>query len=157
MSTDQPDRLTDLSLTCATCGVGFVLTVGEQVFFRSKAMHTPKRCKPCRQARAAEQRVSHRGAVDGRQPRHLDVADPRVMMVYPARGNEDDFLRPHLVQCHCGRKQIAANSQDCCEDGHPLFHPCWSCQRPIQFGVERCVWCVERDQIRSGRNLMVNE
>lgn len=56
MSTDQPDRLSDVSLTCATCGVGFVLTVGEQVFFRSKAMHNPKRCKPCRQARAAEQR-----------------------------------------------------------------------------------------------------
>lgn len=44
---------TDL-LKCRDCGNLFVLTTGEQQFFRRKGLTMPKRCKACRAVRRLE-------------------------------------------------------------------------------------------------------
>lgn len=41
----------DTVLNCADCGKDWVFTAGEQQFFYSKGLATPKRCSPCRKAR----------------------------------------------------------------------------------------------------------
>ena len=43
---------TDFLLKCIDCGAGF-FTVGEQDFYLSKGLETPKRCKPCRDKKKA--------------------------------------------------------------------------------------------------------
>ena len=41
----------DETLICVDCGKAFDFTAGEQEYFASKGLSTPKRCKPCRQLR----------------------------------------------------------------------------------------------------------
>ncbi|MBM4461762.1 MAG: hypothetical protein FJ012_00305 [Chloroflexi bacterium] len=41
----------DKVLRCCDCGREFTFTAGEQVYFHSKSLSEPKRCKPCRQRR----------------------------------------------------------------------------------------------------------
>jgi len=41
----------DLLLTCSDCGQEFVFTAGEQQFFEQRGYSSPRRCKPCRQAK----------------------------------------------------------------------------------------------------------
>jgi CxxC-x17-CxxC domain-containing protein len=41
----------DLLLTCSDCGQEFVFTAGEQQFFQERGYSSPRRCKPCRQAK----------------------------------------------------------------------------------------------------------
>src|SRR5580692_8006506 len=41
----------DLLLTCGDCGQEFVFTAGEQQFFQERGYSSPRRCKPCRQAK----------------------------------------------------------------------------------------------------------
>ena len=41
----------DIVLHCEDCDKEFVFTAGEQQFFYSKGLATPKRCKPCRKYR----------------------------------------------------------------------------------------------------------
>lgn len=43
----------DTTLICEDCGKDFIFTIGEQQFFYSKGLATPKRCKPCRKYRKA--------------------------------------------------------------------------------------------------------
>jgi CxxC-x17-CxxC domain-containing protein len=45
----------DLQLTCSDCGREFTFTSDDQAFFRDRGYSTPKRCKPCRQAKKNEQ------------------------------------------------------------------------------------------------------
>ena len=45
-------EFTDRELTCADCGVEFVFTAGEQLFFYDKQFkNDPKRCKACKAKR----------------------------------------------------------------------------------------------------------
>jgi CxxC-x17-CxxC domain-containing protein len=45
---------TDRILTCIDCGVEFVFTAGEQVFFNDKQFRNdPKRCKQCKAKRSS--------------------------------------------------------------------------------------------------------
>ena len=46
--TEHEDRI----LECVQCGAEFVFTTGEQLFFETRGFMQPKRCKPCRQAKA---------------------------------------------------------------------------------------------------------
>ena len=39
----------DRTIECCDCGKRFLFTTGEQKFFASHQLHTPKRCKACRQ------------------------------------------------------------------------------------------------------------
>jgi NAD-dependent SIR2 family protein deacetylase len=43
--------LTDKALTCVDCGNQFAFNAGEQRFYLSKGLSTPKRCPDCRQKR----------------------------------------------------------------------------------------------------------
>jgi len=46
----------DRLLICADCGGEFVFTAGEQLFFQDKQFkNDPKRCKPCKSRRSAQQ------------------------------------------------------------------------------------------------------
>src|SRR5271156_1540061 len=46
----------DRLLTCAECGGEFIFTAGEQLFFQDKQFkNDPKRCKPCKSRRSAQQ------------------------------------------------------------------------------------------------------
>lgn len=45
----------DMQLTCSDCGQEFIFTADDQAFFRERGYSTPKRCKPCRQAKKNEQ------------------------------------------------------------------------------------------------------
>ncbi len=45
----------DKEVTCKDCGNPFTITSGEQEFFASRDMVNPKRCKPCRRAKKAQQ------------------------------------------------------------------------------------------------------
>jgi CxxC-x17-CxxC domain-containing protein len=44
----------DLQLTCSDCAQTFTFTSDDQQFFRERGYSTPKRCKPCRQAKKNE-------------------------------------------------------------------------------------------------------
>ncbi|HEX7476064.1 MAG TPA: CxxC-x17-CxxC domain-containing protein [Dehalococcoidales bacterium] len=51
----------DLSLTCYDCGAIYTFTAEEQQAFQAKGHnHPPKRCPPCRTARAARRPVQTR-------------------------------------------------------------------------------------------------
>lgn len=41
----------NIQLTCSDCGQEFTFTSEDQAFFRERGYSTPKRCKPCRQAK----------------------------------------------------------------------------------------------------------
>src|SRR6201999_3017582 len=41
----------DLLLTCSDCGQEFVFTAGEQHFYQERGYSSPRRCRPCRQAK----------------------------------------------------------------------------------------------------------
>ena len=41
----------DETKKCVDCGGDWILTEGEKKFFDDKGLTTPKRCKPCRQAK----------------------------------------------------------------------------------------------------------
>lgn len=43
--------MTDLNVKCIDCGSDFTITDGDQEFFKSKDLHLPKRCVPCRRKR----------------------------------------------------------------------------------------------------------
>jgi CxxC-x17-CxxC domain-containing protein len=45
----------DQQLMCSDCGQAFTFTSDDQNFFREHGYSTPKRCKPCRQAKKQEQ------------------------------------------------------------------------------------------------------
>jgi len=42
------DAVCDRILHCIDCGSEFIFTIGEQLYFASKQLSTPKRCRRCR-------------------------------------------------------------------------------------------------------------
>jgi hypothetical protein len=50
----------DKELTCSDCGGKFLFSAKDQEHFAEKGFGSPKRCKPCRQAKK-EQRADERG------------------------------------------------------------------------------------------------
>jgi len=45
----------NLQLMCSDCGQAFTFSPEDQEFFRERGYSTPKRCKPCRQAKKQDQ------------------------------------------------------------------------------------------------------
>src|SRR5690348_7964411 len=45
----------DIQLQCSDCGRDFTFTAADQAFFQERGFSTPKRCKPCRQAKKNDQ------------------------------------------------------------------------------------------------------
>jgi CxxC-x17-CxxC domain-containing protein len=52
----------DLLLTCSDCGQEFTFTAGEQQFFQERGYSSPRRCKPCRQAKQSGGGGGHAGS-----------------------------------------------------------------------------------------------
>jgi len=50
LNTNNP-KAKDKTLSCVDCGATFIFKVGEQRYFASKGLSTPKRCLKCRQRR----------------------------------------------------------------------------------------------------------
>ena len=50
------DEKMDKKIICKDCGKEFVLTVGEQEWYKDKGFNDPVRCKECRQARKLERK-----------------------------------------------------------------------------------------------------
>jgi CxxC-x17-CxxC domain-containing protein len=50
----RPVMAGDMQLTCSDCGQEFTFTAADQQFFSERGFSTPKRCKPCRQAKKAD-------------------------------------------------------------------------------------------------------
>jgi hypothetical protein len=46
---DASRTFEDRTIVCATCGIEFTWTAGEQRFFDSRSLRPPKRCKACRE------------------------------------------------------------------------------------------------------------
>ncbi|MFZ2202057.1 MAG: zinc-ribbon domain containing protein [Microgenomates group bacterium] len=47
----------DLTLICANCHNEFVFSAGEQSFYASKGLETPKYCPICRAIKAQERKI----------------------------------------------------------------------------------------------------
>jgi len=62
----------DQEITCAECGAAFIFTEREQEYYRERGLSSPKRCKPCRDARRANS-VNSRGG--GERERFEIVCD----------------------------------------------------------------------------------
>lgn len=50
MSIEKPD-FEDKTIVCVECGQEFIWEKGEQIYFYSKGLSAPKRCKDCRELR----------------------------------------------------------------------------------------------------------
>ena len=55
----------DLQLTCSDCGQEFTFSSEDQAFFQERGYSSPKRCKPCRQAKKNEQQGGGGGGGGG--------------------------------------------------------------------------------------------
>ena len=44
-------KFKDIKIECVDCGITFTWVAGEQLFYASKGLAQPKRCKPCRAQR----------------------------------------------------------------------------------------------------------
>ncbi|MFC2045594.1 zinc-ribbon domain containing protein [Chloroflexota bacterium] len=48
MRNDITNLVNNKSLICVECGCEFIFTIGEQRYYLSKGLSTPKRCSQCR-------------------------------------------------------------------------------------------------------------
>ena len=48
--------MTDITRQCKDCGKSFVITKGQQEWFKSKGFSFPVRCEACRQVRKQQRR-----------------------------------------------------------------------------------------------------
>ena len=51
---NSPGQYQDQVITCRDCRATFTFEAGEQAFFAERGFTPPTRCKPCRQARKAQ-------------------------------------------------------------------------------------------------------
>lgn len=102
---DEP--LVDRTLNCVDCHNDFSFTVGEQQFFRDKGLkNEPKRCKPCKQQKAAR----------------FDQMPPKV--------NLEPGQRFEIVCDQCGRKDTVPFVPS---KGKPVYcGDCFSARRAAQ-------------------------
>jgi CxxC-x17-CxxC domain-containing protein len=83
----------DKPILCIDCGINFIWTVGEQVFFRDKKLQNPpKRCKECKQAkneRLAAIAAAHASGVRQRIEVAVNCAkcgETTTVPFYPSQG-----------------------------------------------------------------------
>jgi CxxC-x17-CxxC domain-containing protein len=86
----------DLPLECTDCGVTFVFSEPEQLFFAERALAPPKRCKACRRARRAS---LNPGRITGVRSSLPDEADPVSASSPPPR---DSRTRYRIKCADCG-------------------------------------------------------
>lgn len=103
----------DLLLTCSDCGQEFVFTAGEQQFYQERGYSSPRRCKPCRQAKQSS------GAGGGGR------SAPRQS--YDSAGSGTT-----VVCASCGQTTTVPFEP---RGDRPVY--CKSCYRPKQGGSQR--------------------
>jgi CxxC-x17-CxxC domain-containing protein len=106
----------DLLLTCSDCGQEFVFTAGEQQFFQERGYSSPRRCKPCRQAK--------QGAGGGG-----GYAAPRSQQDVGYGGGGGTSTGTTVVCASCGQTTTVPFEP---RGDRPVY--CKSCYRPKQGG-----------------------
>ena len=110
----------DLLLTCSDCGQEFVFTAGEQQFFQERGYSSPRRCKPCRQAKQSS------GGAGEATLRPI----PNTKAVTAQRGAGSGMSTGTTVVCaSCGQTTTVPFEP---RGDRPVY--CKSCYRPKQGG-----------------------
>lgn len=63
----------DLALECVECAERFIFSAGEQAYFASKALATPKRCARCRKVKSAQMALTRARGAQGSSPHLRDL------------------------------------------------------------------------------------
>jgi CxxC-x17-CxxC domain-containing protein len=105
----------DRLLTCADCGGEFIFTAGEQLFFLDKQFkNDPKRCKPCKSRRSAQQNGSATtggpaAAGISRTETRTECSECGVSTTVPFKPTQG---RPVLCrQCFKNKRPVAAGAE----------------------------------------------
>lgn len=108
----------DLLLTCSDCGQEFVFTAGEQQFFQERGYSSPRRCKPCRQAKQG-------AAGGGHAPSHSEGGGGG----YSTSSGGGTSTGTTVVCASCGQTTTVPFEP---RGDRPVY--CKSCYRPKQGG-----------------------
>jgi CxxC-x17-CxxC domain-containing protein len=108
------NELQDASITCIDCSRAFVWTVGEQMFFRDKALQNPpKRCKTCKREKNRRLEAIENGHLTGKRQRFEVQAkcakcdETTTIPFYPSQG------RPvYCRACYIEMKSVAPTAAD---------------------------------------------
>ena len=93
----------DMSITCSDCGQDFTFTAADQAFFQERGYSTPKRCKPCRQAKKNDQGgggSGYRSAPSQGTPVICSGCGQPTTVPFEPRGDRPVFCR----DCYQARK-----------------------------------------------------
>ena len=91
----------DMQITCSDCGQDFTFTAADQAFFQERGYSTPKRCKPCRQAKKNDQGGSgYRSAPSQGTPVICSGCGQPTTVPFEPRGDRPVFCR----DCYTARK-----------------------------------------------------
>jgi CxxC-x17-CxxC domain-containing protein len=91
----------DMQITCSDCGQEFTFSSADQQFFQERGYSTPKRCKPCRQAKKADQGGSgHRSAPSQGTPVICSGCGQPTTVPFEPRGDRPVYCR----DCYTARK-----------------------------------------------------
>jgi CxxC-x17-CxxC domain-containing protein len=93
----------DMSITCSDCGQDFTFTAADQQFFQERGYSTPKRCKPCRQAKKNDQGgggSGYRSAPSQGTPVICSGCGQPTTVPFEPRGDRPVFCR----DCYQARK-----------------------------------------------------
>ena len=104
----------DSLLTCSDCGQEFVFTAGEQQFFQERGYSSPRRCKPCRQAKQGASPSGHDGGAGAG---------------YSSGSSSGSSMGTTVVCASCGQTTTVPFEP---RGDRPVY--CKSCYRPKQSG-----------------------
>jgi len=91
----------DMQITCSDCGQEFTFSSADQQFFQERGYSTPKRCKPCRQAKKADQGGSgHRSTPSQGTPVICSGCGQPTTVPFEPRGDRPVYCR----DCYTARK-----------------------------------------------------
>ena len=91
----------DMQITCSDCGQDFTFSSADQQFFQERGYSTPKRCKPCRQAKKDDQGGSgYRSAPSQGTPVICSGCGQPTTVPFEPRGDRPVYCR----DCYTARK-----------------------------------------------------
>jgi CxxC-x17-CxxC domain-containing protein len=113
----------DRLLICADCGGEFIFTAGEQLFFLDKNFkNDPKRCKPCKSRRSAQQQGANpaggpAAAGISRTETRTECSECGISTTVPFKPTQG---RPVLCrQCFKNKRPVAASETPAATAGAP--------------------------------------
>ena len=84
----------DMQITCSDCGQDFTFSSADQQFFQERGYSTPKRCKPCRQAKKNDQGGSgHRSTSSQGTPVICSGCGQPTTVPFEPRGDRPVYCR----------------------------------------------------------------